>query len=69
MTLEPETWQFNTDLGLLPLSELHFMSLVNNLSFVAFLRKFKRMYKEMKVERVGAWVLLGSEDAIEAFKG
>ena len=46
MTLEPGTWQFNTDLGLFPLPELHCMSLVNNLSFVAFLRKFKRMYKE-----------------------
>ena len=46
MTLEPETWQFNTDLGLFLLSELHCMSLVNNLSFVAFLRKFKRMCKE-----------------------
>ena len=46
MTVEPETWQFNTDLGLFPLSELHCMSLVNNLSFVAFLRKFKRMCKE-----------------------
>ena len=46
MTLEPGTWQSNTDLGLFPFSELHCMSLVNNLSFVAFLRKFKRMYKE-----------------------
>ena len=46
MTLEPETWQLNTDLGLFPLSEHHCMSLVNNLSFVAFLRKFKRIYKE-----------------------
>ena len=52
MTLEPETWQFNTDLGLLPLSELHCMSLVNNLSFVAFLRKFKRIYKESESRSV-----------------
>ena len=52
MTLEPGTWQSNTDLGLFPFSELHCMSLVNNLSFVAFLRKFKRMYKESESRSV-----------------
>jgi len=52
MTLEPGTWQSNTDLGLFPFSELHCMSLVNKLSFVAFLRKFKRMYKESESRSV-----------------
>ena len=42
MTLEPET--FNTDLGVLLLSELHCVSLVNNLPFIASLKKFKRMH-------------------------
>ena len=52
MALEPETWHLSTDLGLLPLSEHHCMSLVNDLSFVAFLRKFKRIYKESESRSV-----------------
>lgn len=42
MTLEPE--MFNTDLGLLLFSELHCVSLVNNVPFVASLEKFKGMH-------------------------